>query len=107
MRYDDPRWYEQPEQHNPQAFPPGTPAQQSDQQINAGSFLLPPEETVQPSRGRRILGQIVLTLAFMALAFLGGWFAHQAYNSGSLGSQSQQYLTLFQQAWNIVLLQNQ
>lgn len=102
MRYDDPRWYEQPEQHNPQAFPPATPAQQADNQFNGGGFLLPPEDTVQSSRGGRIFRQIIMTLAFMAVAFLGGWFAHQAYSSNLVGDQSQQYLAIFQQAWNIV-----
>jgi carboxyl-terminal processing protease len=43
-----------------------------------------------------------MTLAFMALAFLGGWFAHQWYIASSLSGPSQQYLNLFEQAWTTV-----
>jgi carboxyl-terminal processing protease len=46
----------------------------------------------------------VITLASMALAFVGGWLAHQAYTNSffSPGSSSLQYSNLLQQAWNIV-----
>lgn len=45
-----------------------------------------------------------MTLACMALAFLGGWFSHQAYTTSffSPNSQSQQYSGLIQQAWKVV-----
>lgn len=106
MRYDDPRWYEQPEKHDQQLFPPSAPEQAStDQpqpQVEAGSFQTVVVEPGAGQGGRRVLGQIVITLAFMALAFLGGWFAHQAYTTNTLSSQSQQYLNLFEQAWQVV-----
>jgi carboxyl-terminal processing protease len=52
----------------------------------------------------RIFTQIVITLACMALAFLGGWLSHQAYTNSfySPSSKSAQYSSLLQQVWNIV-----
>ncbi|GAC1348324.1 MAG: S41 family peptidase [Ktedonobacteraceae bacterium] len=48
-------------------------------------------------------GQSVFVLAFVVIAFVGGWFANQLYtNSFSLSSQSQSYANLFQQAWTTV-----
>lgn len=48
--------------------------------------------------------QVVMTIAFMALAFLGGWFSHQAYTSSyfSPSGQSQKYAGLIQQAWKVI-----
>lgn len=48
--------------------------------------------------------QVVMTIAFMAIAFLGGWFSHQAYTSSffSPNGQSQKYSSLIQQAWKLV-----
>src|SRR6266478_3690016 len=53
---------------------------------------------------RRIFGQIVVVLALMAIAFLGGWFSHLAYSNTSFNpnNQSKSYQNLFDQAWNIV-----
>src|SRR6266478_848162 len=53
---------------------------------------------------RRIFGQIVVVLALMAIAFLAGWFGHQAYSNTSFNpnNQSKSYQNLFDQAWNIV-----
>ena len=44
-----------------------------------------------------------MVLALVLLAFLGGWFSRQSFpNSFTASSQSQQYESLFQQAWNEV-----
>jgi carboxyl-terminal processing protease len=107
VRYDDPRWYEQqPEKGDQQGFPltprPQEQAGPLQPQAESGAFQQTQAPAEPDHRGRRILGQVIMTLAFMALAFLGGWFAHQAYVANSLGSQSQQYLNLFQQAWTTV-----
>src|SRR6185312_10676463 len=71
---------------------------------DAATILAPSGPTEPEIRRSRILTQVVITLACMALAFLGGWFAHQAYTSSffSPNSQSQQYSSLIQQAWNVV-----
>ncbi|HLI69490.1 MAG TPA: S41 family peptidase [Ktedonobacteraceae bacterium] len=104
MRYDDPRWYEQPEKKEQQILPP-------DGQLASSDEAEQPEDANQQrlmeekeQRRRRILTQIVMTVAFMAIAFLGGWFSHQAYTSSyySPGTQSQKYANLIQQAWSII-----
>ena len=129
--YDDPRWYEQqPEQHTTQARPSGQlpfgdysgfqPPQQQDNTSNG----IPPIQPVQsmqpqpthstypPSRtqapGKRwqrgsSFGKYVLVTVLILLAFAGGWFGNQYYNNSfALGTQSQSYANLFQQAWSIV-----
>jgi len=99
VRYDDPRWYEPekqgqpvPDTHAPLAG--AAPADANDQQALSEADL----------RRRRIMTQVVLTIALMAIAFLGGWFSHQAFTSSlfSPSSQSQKYANLIQQAWTII-----
>jgi carboxyl-terminal processing protease len=113
-RYDDPRWYEeQPDQHNQPPFP-GQPAQPSFEDFDHYPFLPTPENLPQqqangtgqidqqkpPRRLQRVLGQILLTLALIVIAFLGGWFAHQYFgNTFDLGNQSRSYSQMIQQAW--------
>ena len=105
--YDDPRWYEQPDNLYP------TPA--SDDQFKPTSATYTDTATQQQtsseerspdSRRRlgRIFGQIVVTTALLIIAFLGGWFSHQAYSNTSFNprDQSKSYANLFQQAWNTV-----
>jgi carboxyl-terminal processing protease len=100
VRYDDPRWYE-PEKQEQQTFPPAT---------HDPDGTAPPAVNVQVAldetdvRRRRILTQVIITIAFMAIAFLGGWFSHQVYTSSlfSPGSQSQKYANLIQQAWSVI-----
>lgn len=101
MRYDDPRWYE-PEKQEQQPFPPEPQFVPVDAAPAGGNDQAMPDEA--ELRRRRILTQLVMTFAFMAIAFLGGWFSHQAYTSSlfSPGSQSQKYANLIQQAWNII-----
>ncbi len=104
VSYDDPRWYEQPEKNEQQGFAPDP-------------YFIPPDESNQPDtsssvrpvldereqRNRRIMTQVVVTIAFMAIAFLGGWFARQTFSPVySPDSQSQKYAGLIQQAWGII-----
>jgi carboxyl-terminal processing protease len=102
VRYDDPRWYEPEKQEQQQAFPPDTHV------LPAGPAPADVNDQAQPDeaelRRRRILTQVVMTIAFMAIAFLGGWFSHQAYTSSlfSPNTQSQKYASLLLQAWNII-----
>ena len=118
--YDDPRWYEQPEQPrqndaNPPSAPvPGDefgPMRQWGFNNNGPDQQnwMPQQTTSDPTPnkghgGRRIFGQIVVVLALMAIAFLAGWFSHQAYSNTSFNpnNQSKSYQNLFDQAWNIV-----
>lgn len=104
MRYDDPRWYEQPGKKEQEPFSPDNhfiPADESQQPVEMDDQSLVDEKAL---RRHRIMTQVVVTIACMALAFLGGWFSHQAYTSSfySPGTQSQKYANLFQQAWTIV-----
>ncbi len=104
--YDDPRWYEQPDNR----FAP-----EPDDQVSQVSTTHPYTSVQQqiPSKGPttdskrqlgRIFGQIVVTLTLMIIAFLGGWFSHQAYTNTSFNpsDQSKSYANLIQQAWNTV-----
>ena len=104
--YDDPRWYEQPDNR----FAP-----EPDDQVNPVSTThthssmqqhIPSEGPAPDSRRQlgRIFGQIVVTLTLIILAFLGGWFSHQAYTNTSFNpsDQSKSYANLIQQAWNTV-----
>lgn len=105
--YDDPRWYEQPDNLYT------TPA--PDNQINPTSTTSTETSAKQQSSSEerspdsrhhldRIFGQIIVTITLMIIAFLGGWFGHQAYTNTSFnpGDQSKSYANLFQQAWNTV-----
>jgi hypothetical protein len=104
--YDDPRWYEEPDNR----FTP-----ESGDQFNQAStaYIQTSMQQQAPSKGpepdskhrlRRVFGQVIVTLTFMILAFIGGWFAHQFYTTASFNSsdQSKSYANLFQQAWNTV-----
>jgi carboxyl-terminal processing protease len=102
--YDDPGWYSQPDNSfSPESgnqFIP-TPAAY----VNSSMQQQPPsKEPEKRHRVGRILGQIIVTLTLMIIAFLGGWFGHQYYASASFNSsdQSKAYADLFQQAWNTV-----
>jgi carboxyl-terminal processing protease len=104
VRFDDSNWLEEPEQHEPSAIPPaGNPAP-APEPDDVDSTPTQPATTVKNARRARIFTQIVVTLACMMLAFLGGWFSHQAYTTSFFlpNSQSQKYSALIQQAWNVV-----
>src|SRR5260370_3208247 len=124
--YDDPRWYEQPEQGNT-SVPPAQPpypvpiaeqppysdySQYPPHQV-PGNGAVPrkrmyPQEPSQlapePRRWRgRGFGQYVVVLALLVITFFGGWFGNQLYaNSFNRSNLSQSYANLYQQAWNIV-----
>jgi carboxyl-terminal processing protease len=104
VRYDDTPWYEQPEKKEQQAFSPDTEFVTPDERAEPETTNIQPASDEKNLRRRRIISQVILTLAFMALAFLGGWFSHQAYTSSfySPGTQSQKYANLIQQAWSII-----
>ncbi len=109
-RSNDPSWYEeQPTTQNQSPFPaqpndfdhyPFLPATDnpSEQQSHARG-----ETSRQDSSRRlqRILGQTLLTLVLVVLAFLGGWFAHQYFTSQTfdLSNPSRSYSQLIQEAW--------
>ncbi len=114
-RYSDPSWHE--EQPDVQSRPP-FPAQSTDTSSFGGfdqfPFLPAPETPPQleahdtkptnlpnpARRWRRLLGQVLLTLVLMVLAFWGGWFAHQYFTQPfDLNNPSRSYAQLIQQAW--------
>lgn len=94
MKYDDPRWYDQSGNNQPQADAPDTSTQQAEDVSTVETTeTQTTASTTQKSPRQRIFGQVIITLAFMAISFLGGWFAHQAYTNSffTADSQSQQY----------------
>ena len=102
MKYDNPRWNEQPEKNDQQTHV----SSDEEHQIPAATHT-PVHATIEDEKRRRrqrIFNQVVITLAFMALAFLGGWFSHQAYSSSfyTASPDSQKYAGLIQQAWGII-----
>ena len=103
MRYDDPRWYEQPANNDQEGLAAqGQPILPEEVK---GIELEDDQQAARKARSRRrrqIFNQVVITLAFMVLAFFGGWFAHQYFTTPALGSSSQQYLSLIDQAWGII-----
>ncbi len=127
-RYDDPSWYQQePEPRDPNRQspfyngnqyphyqqPPSYPLQQPYPPYGApGQYVQPgsqpplpgnPEQIEaedKPGRGGRRFGQVVVVGALLVIAFLGGWFGHQAYmTSFNPNDQSRSYANLVQQAW--------
>src|SRR2546428_1181026 len=105
--YDDPRWYERPDDLYTTPAPGDQFNPGSTTQTNTTTQQQAPSEERSPdTRGRpgRIFGQIVVTTTLLIIAFLGGWFGHQAYTNTSFnpGNQSKSYANLIQQAWNTV-----
>ena len=112
-RYDDPSWYEeQPKTPNQPPFP--AQAAHSSYDFDNYPFLPPTEnqpeqqpntsEETRPKNPRRhwqrILGQVLLTLALLVLAFWAGWFAHQKFGQTfDLSNKSRTYSQMIQQAW--------
>ncbi len=110
--YDDPRWYEEPEQNN--VNPPSHQPLISDD-FNALPLLARPGSSVFTQRQasgqerlsalrhhyRRAFTQTIVTITLLVIAFLGGWFGHQGFTNTFIpGQQSQSYANLMQQAWN-------
>ncbi len=103
--YDDPRWYDQPD--NSFAPGPGDQVSQSSTAYTNTSMQQTSSKEPAPDSKRRlgrIFGQIVVTLTLLIIAFLGGWFSHQAYTNTSFNpsDQSKSYANLIQQAWTAV-----
>lgn len=118
--YDDPQWYEQePEQQhsnsrldeqatsnqssydNSYAPLPTSRADNDASSEQRRSTQNPPLETKQ--RIQRAVRHIALLATLIIIAFLGGWFSHQAFaNSFDPSTPSRSYANLLQQAWTIV-----
>ena len=104
--YDDPSWYEQPEQHNINQPPARQPAYEDfgpPPPLPGAGYFVPTQPPNKRNRRGRVFGQLVLTTALLIIAFLGGWFSNQAlFNSFTASSQSDYYSHLIQQGWSIV-----
>ncbi len=124
--YDDPRWYEQdPEQSNKGASSLDPPSLKESEPVDIPSSIFnthereneqpqqikqPPEPLFPPRLGPepepriyRIVRQIIILTAIVVVAFLAGWFSHQLVsNNFNASTPSRSYLSLFDQAWNIV-----
>jgi carboxyl-terminal processing protease len=109
-RYDDPRWYEEPDQ-TPQD------AQQAeledfDRQLSlhmptTSAYTEHTSTQVQPQQHtwqlRKMAGKALVIIALLAVAFIAGWFSHQYFGSSLTESdQSRTYSQLFQQAWDTI-----
>ena len=103
--YDDPRWYEQPEQHNNNPGDINPPATAGVDASFQEASMRTTSSNQRPSRDRwyrfgRPLGQFIVVAALMVIAFLGGWFSHQlASGSFDLSNKSKSYESLIEQAW--------
>ncbi|HVU67510.1 MAG TPA: S41 family peptidase [Ktedonobacteraceae bacterium] len=104
MRYDDPNWYEQPDNQDSSMLPPAEDQQAAQLPADTSSVATQPAPDEKDVRRMRIMTQVAITIACMAISFLGGWIAHQAYSNSFFtpSSQSAQYSSLFQQAWKVV-----
>ncbi len=120
--YDDPRWYEQqPGENDTGASPSQQPSYKETDPLphpqvpddgivsplNSYQYPFSPAPFQPPSPQRsqswRKFGQIVLLLAMLSIAYVGGWLSNSAYsNSFNPSNTSQSYENLFQQAWNAV-----
>ena len=108
-RYDDPSWYEEPEQQhsnveghdNLMSFAAADDVDASSKQASTQSS----STHRQASRDKwyrlgRPLGQIIVVVALMIIAFLGGWFGHQLVGTTfDLSNKSKSYESLIEQAW--------
>jgi len=111
--YDDPRWYEQPEQqHNDLEVEHGdlNPplATAGDEASSQGASVRTSSSHHRPPRDKwyrfgRPLGQFIVVAALMVIAFLGGWFSHQlAGSTFNLSDKSKSYESLIEQAWTAI-----
>ncbi len=123
--YDDPRWYEQPEQQQidassqPQSpsprlphddFSPFSPPAATSQMQQAAPGTISNHHWYRPHPGndrerRPLLSfwQFVMVAMLVILAFFGGWFSHQTFAGTFVpSSQSQKYQGIFDQAWQDV-----
>ncbi|MBE3557767.1 MAG: S41 family peptidase [Ktedonobacteraceae bacterium] len=120
-RYDDPRWYEDPQEANTHTNqnPPSPNFPASDDFSQSPSFFLPESDatpayyytphTSSPATHKpaarlpRVLGRFVATLALIGVAFIAGWFGHQFFGTSfDQSNQSRSYSQLIQEAWNTI-----
>ncbi len=116
-RHDDSRWHdEQPNAQNRPPFlaqPTDTPLDDFDRfpflPVTENPSQQESRDTGQANvqaparRLRRLLGQILLTLVLVVLAFWGGWFARQSFGQNfDSSNQSYAYSQLIQQAWTAI-----
>ncbi len=108
-RYDDPRWYEEQDNHPPLSQQPASDyfrhyPQSPD--YGASPWQHHHSQPPAPDKAghlRRVFRQVLVIAVFVVLAFFAGWFSHQYFGSSvRMGTQSQQYEQLFQQAWNTI-----
>lgn len=85
-------------------LPPAEDQQAAQLPADTSSVATQPAPDEKDARRMRIMTQVAITIACMAISFLGGWIAHQAYSNSFFtpSSQSAQYSSLFQQAWKVV-----
>jgi carboxyl-terminal processing protease len=118
--YDDPRWYEQPEQNqiDTSSQPQFQPQQPPHDDFSP--FAMPANGTQQAAPGTNSnhrwyrpspgndreqrplfsFWQFVIVVVLIILSFMGGWFSHQTFSGTFVASsQSQKYENLFDQAW--------
>ncbi len=81
--YDDPRWYEEPGIDQRHRLVPDDESKPTSA-TNANNSTQQQVSTQEPAPGKgpqlgRVFGQIVVTTTLMMIAFLGGWFGHQAF----------------------------
>jgi carboxyl-terminal processing protease len=105
-RSNDPSWHEeQPYKENqsqPNDFDHYPFLPEADNPPGQQSHARGETSRQNPSRRlQRIVGQILLTLVLVVLAFWGGWFAHQYFTSQTfdLSNSSRSYSQLIQEAW--------
>jgi carboxyl-terminal processing protease len=117
--YDDPRWYEQPEdiQQPEHRFPLNendhtnyTPSNVSPDQSGpsrSSTQIVPGRSSRSNNNYRRSnnkFGQVIVVVALMLITFTGGWFGNQLYTNLQYApsDQSRYYSSMLQQAWNII-----
>ena len=63
----------------------------------------PPPTDDRENRVRRRFGELLVVIALLVIAFLGGWFGHQFFgDSFNQSDKSKAYEQLFQQAWTTI-----
>src|SRR5438552_6940787 len=63
----------------------------------------PPPTGDRDDRIRRRLGELLVVIALLVIAFLGGWFSHQFFGASfNQSDKSKAYEQLFEQAWTTI-----
>jgi carboxyl-terminal processing protease len=120
-KYDEPSWYEGPVPHRPQQGgqrgQPANPQQQQGVYDPSPSFVMPEDDTQQPSyqvdeyspqqepsRWQKMLSRIAGLIVLVAIAFLAGWFSHVYFggNSFTQNKDAKAYQNLILQAWSTI-----